>query len=100
MSQITDHLRIDSWTALSLTRLTVYGDMFVRTRHAQGPLRGITIEEMPAGRMFTATFIHAQPVPGAFQESTQTVPTQTNPTTAMEVDETTAAASQTPARTA
>ena len=66
--------------------------MFVRTRHTQGPLWSITIEEMPAGHMFTATFIHAQPVPGAFRELTQTVPTQTNPTTAMEVDETTAAA--------
>ena len=83
-------------TPKSLTRLTVYTDMFVCTQHAQGPLRGITIEGMPAGHMFMATFIHAQLVPGAFQESTQMALTQTNLTTTMEVNKTMAAVAVAP----
>ena len=43
----------------SLRWLTDYADVTVRTRHVEGPVRGLRIEGMERGRMFPAPYISA-----------------------------------------
>jgi hypothetical protein len=66
----------------SLRWLTDYADVFVRTRHAEGPVPGLQIEGMPRGRMYTAPFTTAPSVQHTFAE-----PTTPSARNKMDVDE-------------
>jgi hypothetical protein len=49
----------------ALQNLLHYADVFIRTRPASNPLRGASIPGYTPGQMFTASFVTADPTPGA-----------------------------------
>jgi hypothetical protein len=49
----------------ALQNLLHYADVFICTRPASNPLRGASIPGYTPGQMFTASFVTADPTPGA-----------------------------------
>jgi len=73
-------------TLHELRLLLAYADVFIRTRPANRPLRGISLPNEPPGRMYTASFTSGPATPGAFIVA-DTTSAATEPSGAMEVDE-------------
>jgi len=70
----------------SLQELISYADLFVRTRHGNGPLAGIENAGVPVGRLFPAPFITAPSTLDAFLGESNTPPANDDIDAPMDVD--------------